>query len=69
VVGAVVGIILGNGMSARRGFTHRKRRAAAPEEPAWDEGIELDDLREQVTALDAQLHAAAPRLLQPRRHR
>jgi hypothetical protein len=46
---------------SRTNWTHRKRKAAAPEEPAWDAGIELVDLREQVNALEGELrplHAA-----------
>ena len=46
---------------SRTNWTHKKRRAAAPAEPAWDEGIELVDLRLQVNALEGELlplHAA-----------
>ena len=40
-----------------RGFTHRKRRAGGSDEPEYDEGIELIDLRRQVETLTMEKEA------------
>lgn len=41
---------IGAASMSRRHFTHKKRKTAA--EPEWDEGIELQDLRQRVSEME-----------------
>ena len=44
---------------SRRGFTHVKRRAPSPEEPALDEGTEMAALQELVARVSSSKNSSA----------